>query len=273
MRVGVVGAGRMGRPMVARLVDAGHAVRALGRSVEARAALVDIGATAVGEATEVTEGADVVLVCVHDDEQVRAVCLHGGLIERMPAGAVLVVHTTGSPRVVEDIAARGVTVVDAPVSGSPQDIAAGRVTLFAGGSSDAVEHARPALVSYSDPVLHVGDLGAGQHVKLLNNSLFAAHIGLLGEAVRCGRKWGVREEVLLDALAHGSAASYALTRVAPRGSVVAFTVAVAEFLGKDMAVARKVAAELGAELGAIDAAVTALPREFVHDTSTITAPP
>ena len=74
----------------------------------------------------------------------------------MSPDAVLVVHTTGSPRTAQAIAARGVDVVDAPVSGGPHDVAAGRVTLFVGGEDDAVTRVRPLLSTYGDPVLHVG---------------------------------------------------------------------------------------------------------------------
>jgi 3-hydroxyisobutyrate dehydrogenase-like beta-hydroxyacid dehydrogenase len=262
MRVGFVGAGRMGRPMVTRLLAAGHEVRALARTEEKREALSREGARAVGEVADAGDGAEVVVVCVFDDDQVREVCLGSGLLDRMPAGSAVVVHTTGSPAVVTEIAAHGaqhgIGVVDAPVSGGPHDIAAGRVTLFVGGADDAVTRVRSVVDSYGDSVLHVGPLGAGQRVKLINNSLFAAHIGLLGEAVRIAGQLGVAEEVLLDALPHGSAASRALSGVASRRSVSAFAEAVADFVGKDVAVARKVAAELGGDLGALDTAINSL---------------
>lgn len=263
MRLGFIGIGRMGRPMVDRLLAAGHEVRALGRTAEKRDALAAEGAQVVGEVDAVGDGAAAVIVCVYSDEQVRQVCLDSDLLAGMPAGSVLVVHTTGSPRTAEEIAALGasreIDVVDSPVSGGPHDIAAGRVTLFVGGADDAVARIRPALDSYGDPVLHVGPLGAGQRVKLVNNSLFAAHIGLLAEAVRVAGQLGVAEDVLLGALPHGSANSRALAGVASRQSVEAFTAAVADFLGKDIAVARTIAAALGADLGVIDDAIKSLP--------------
>jgi 3-hydroxyisobutyrate dehydrogenase-like beta-hydroxyacid dehydrogenase len=151
--------------MVRRLVKAGYAVRALARSEEKRGLLAEDGAQVVSDAAEAGDGADAVLVCVYTDEQVRDVCLGGGLLGEMPGGSVLVVHTTGSPRTAEAIAARaaprGIHVVDSPVSGGPHDVAAGRVTLFVGGAEDAVEQVRPVLRSYGDPILHVGRLGAG----------------------------------------------------------------------------------------------------------------
>jgi 3-hydroxyisobutyrate dehydrogenase len=258
-RVGFVGTGRMGAPMVRRLVEAGHEVRALGRSDEKCQAVRELGASAVTELTGVAEGADVVVVCVFTDEQVKQICLSGALVTAMPPGSVLVIHTTGSPATVEGIASQspGVHVIDAPVSGGPHDIAAGKVTLFVGGSAEAVARAQPVLSSYGDPVLHVGPLGAGQRVKLVNNTLFAAQIGLLKEAVALGDRLGVDEAKMLAALPHGSAASRVSGFVAARGSVDAFIEGVGEFVGKDVAVARKIAAELGSDLGLIDDVINA----------------
>jgi 3-hydroxyisobutyrate dehydrogenase-like beta-hydroxyacid dehydrogenase len=261
MRLGFVGTGRMGRPMLRRLIEAGYDVRALGRSAEKRMLLADDGARIVTDVADVGAGADAVLVCVYTDEQVQEVCLSSELLAGMPGGSIVVVHTTGSPHTAEAIAARaalhGIAVIDAPVSGGPHDVAAGRLTLFVGGADDTVERIRPVLGSYGDPVLHVGPVGAGQRVKLVNNALFAAQIGLLADSVRLGTQLGVDEPVLLDALSHGSAASRALAgAVAPR-SVAMFTEAVGDFLSKDVDVVRKVAARLGADLGALGEVINA----------------
>jgi 3-hydroxyisobutyrate dehydrogenase-like beta-hydroxyacid dehydrogenase len=254
-RLGFVGAGRMGGPMARRLAEAGHNLRVLGRSSDTRTALAEDGLPAVASIADVADGADAVLVCVFTDEQVRDVCLGGELLARMTRGATLVVHTTGSPRTVEQIADRaaplGIGVVDAPVSGGPHDVAAGRLTLFVGGAEDTVARVRPVLRAYGDPVLHVGSLGAGQRVKLVNNALFAAQVGMVSAAVRFGAQLGVDEAVLLDALPHGSAASRALAGVAAKGSVEAFAKTVGDFVDKDIDTARAVAAELGGDLGAL----------------------
>jgi 3-hydroxyisobutyrate dehydrogenase-like beta-hydroxyacid dehydrogenase len=262
MRVGFIGAGRMGRPMVDRLVAAGHEVTVLGRSAGARQDLRSAGARPVAGAAAVAEKADVVCVCVFSDEQVRSVCLDGGVVQAMPEGATIVIHTTGSPRTAQAIAAagaaRGIAVVDSPVSGGPHDIAAGRITLLVGGAGADVERARPVLGAYGDPIVHVGPLGAGQAVKLVNNAVFAANIGLVAQAVALGEQLGVGEEGLLAALPNGSAASRGLSIVAGRGSVATAARGLAEFLGKDIKVVREVAAELGASLGVLDDAIGAL---------------
>lgn len=260
-QIGFVGAGRMGAPMVRRLAEAGHEVRALGRSVEKRRAVSALGAQPVTDLADVGSAAEVVIVCVFTDEQVAQVCLESVLLSTMSAGALLVIHTTGSPRTAQSVAAQGgtpgVDVIDAPVSGGPHDIAAGHVTLFVGGADDAVERARPVLASYGDPILHVGPVGAGQGVKLVNNTLFAAQIGLLHEAVRLGDRLGIDERRLLDAIGHGSAASKVASLVGAGGSVDAFIDMVAEFVGKDIAVVRKTAAEVGSDLGLLDDVINA----------------
>lgn len=259
MKVGFVGAGRMGSPMVARLVEAGHDVVALGRSDEKRTAVAQLGATAVADTADVSSGAEVVVVCVFTDDQVRQVCFESGLLAAMAPGSILVVHTTGSPRTVEAIAASAdIDVVDAPVSGGPHNAAAGDLTMFVGGADDAVARVRPVLSGYGDPVLHVGPLGAGQKVKLINNALFAAHIGLLSESVDLGVRLGVPEPTLLGALVHGSAASRVLEIVAASGSVASFSHMAGQFVGKDVAVARSIAAELADDLGVLDDAINAV---------------
>lgn len=240
--------------MVARLVGAGHDVRALGRTAERRRELERLGACAVNEVTEAGARADVVVLCVFTDEQLRQVCLESALLPSMPSGSALVVHTTASPETIEAIADRAdhVGVVDAPVSGGPHDIASGTLTLFVGGADDAVARARPVLGCYGDPVLHVGPIGTGQKVKLVNNALFAGHIGLVAESIRLGERLGVPESTLLAALAQGSAASRVLGIVAARGSVASFIEVAGEFVGKDVAVVRGIAEDLGTDLGALD---------------------
>lgn len=247
--------------MVARLVEAGHDVRALGRSDQNRNAIDQMGATAVADVAEVCANTDAVVVCVFTDEQVREICLTDGVLTAMPAGSALILHTTGSPRTVETIAAQaapcGVEVVDAPVSGGPHNAAAGALTLFVGGTDSAVARVRPVLSCYGDPVLHVGPLGAGQKVKLVNNALFAAHIGLLAHAVELGARLGVTESALMSALRNGSASSRVLDIVAARGSVGSFIDTASEFVGKDIAAVRGIAAELGSDLGVLDDAIAA----------------
>jgi 3-hydroxyisobutyrate dehydrogenase-like beta-hydroxyacid dehydrogenase len=258
LHIGFVGAGRIGRPMVQRLVAAGHQVRVLGRSEQARASLAADGAVPVADLAEIGPGAQAVLVCVHTDGQVREICLDGGLIDSMAPGSVLISHTTGSPATNDALLERadefGVGLVDAPISGGPHDVAAGTVTIFAGGAEDAVAVARPVLAAYADPVVHVGPPGSGQRMKLVNNAVFAANIGLIAQAVRVAGQFGLQESAVLAALQHGSARSMALGGIARAGSVDTFAKAAGEFLGKDLGVVRDTVARLGGDLGALAAA-------------------
>src|SRR4029079_2831778 len=138
-RVGFVGAGRMGGPMVRRLVESGHDVRALGRTDGGRQAVSALGAQAVAGLHDIARDADVLIVCVFTDEQVAQVCAPGVLAAMSP-GAALVIHTTGVPRPARVVAAHSpaIDVLDAPVSGGPHNVADGAITLFVGGPDDAV---------------------------------------------------------------------------------------------------------------------------------------
>ncbi|MFW0793863.1 NAD(P)-dependent oxidoreductase [Gordonia sp. CPCC 205515] len=259
--VAVIGVGRMGMPMVSRLLDAGHTVAALARTPVAHELLSAAGARACTSITDlVTPDTTIVLIVVLTDEQVREICLNSPLLQRLPAGATVVVHTTGSPQTVTDIAEvaspLGISVIDAAISGGPHDIAAGHLTVFAGGDETQVAAARAVLCAYADPILHVGALGAGQRVKLVNNAMFAAQIGLVRAGADLADRLGLDERELLAALPNGSANSRALESISRYGSVDAFTERVREFVGKDVDVVRKVAAELGGDLGALDDLIT-----------------
>ena len=122
MKVGFIGAGRMGRPVVTRLVEAGHEVQVLGRTAEKRRELEQLAATAMSETAAAGAHADAVVRFVFSDEQVRQACLDSAPLPTMPAGSALMVHTTSSPKTIEAVAARaacyGVDAVDAAVSGA-----------------------------------------------------------------------------------------------------------------------------------------------------------
>jgi 3-hydroxyisobutyrate dehydrogenase-like beta-hydroxyacid dehydrogenase len=258
MRIGFVGAGRMGWPMAVRLRDAGHEVCVLARTDEAAARAKQAGFHSANFIAGVVMDAELVIVCVFTDAQVREVCLSGGgIVDSLAPGGIIITHTTGSPTTVADIASRateaGLGVLDAPVSGGPPQIEAGAITLFVGGDAEVFARAAPVLGCYGSPVLHVGALGDGQRVKLINNSLFAANIGLVAEAVGLGESLGLDGPTLLEALTHGSGTSRAGAMIAGLGSVEQFATSVGEFVSKDVKVARAVAADIGADLGLIGA--------------------
>jgi len=254
VKIGFVGPGRMGRPMVDRLMAAGHDVTVLARRKEAREAAAADGLTCVDTVAAAVEDADVVFVVVLTDGQVRAVCLGpNGALAAMKPGATLVQHTTSDPAtaalLVEAGAARGVGVLDAALSGSPDDIAAGRLTLWVGGDEALLERTRSLLSTYASPVLFVGPAGNGQRIKLVNNALFVAQVGLAIDAVRLAGSLGIEEQAILAALQHGSGASYALGVVASTGSVDTIAALLADLMLKDITVIRSVARSAGADLG------------------------
>jgi 3-hydroxyisobutyrate dehydrogenase-like beta-hydroxyacid dehydrogenase len=263
MQVGFVGAGRIGRPIIGRLVAAGHDVRVLDRSESARAAVAGLGATSVNDLVALAHEADAVVLCPYQDAQVRELALHNDLPGFMPTGSVLIVHTTGSPSTIAAIAAGagcGVDVVDAPISGGPADIEAGHVTLYVGATERGMARARPVLAAYADPIVHLGLPSSGQKMKLVNNAVFAANIGILADAVRLAVRLGLDEPMVLNGLRHGSGDSRALSGAAATGSVAAFGAAVGEFVVKDLAVVNELIAELGLDLG-----VLATPHRALFD--------
>ncbi|ONH27112.1 NAD(P)-dependent oxidoreductase [Pseudofrankia asymbiotica] len=256
MKIGFIGPGRMGRPILDRLRAAGHDVTVLVRRPEARAAADTDGLTWAATVPATVRGADAVFVVVLKDDQVRSVCLGPeGAVAAMKPGTTLVQHTTSDPATArllgEAGAGNGVGVLDAALSGGPHDIAAGRLTLWVGGDEALLDRMRPVFATYASPVLFVGQLGDGQRVKLVNNALFVAQVGLAIDAVRLAGSLGIEERAILAALQHGSGASRGLGVVASGGSVDAVPGRIGDLMLKDITVVREVARNAGADLGII----------------------
>jgi len=274
LKIGFVGPGRMGRPMLDRLVAAGHDVTVLVRRPEARAAAEADGLRSAGTVAATVRDADTVFVVVLTDEQVRSLCLGpDGAIAAMKAGATLVQHTTSAPATAQLLAeagaGRGIRVLDAALSGGPHDIAAGRLTLWVGGDQAVLEETRPVLEAYASPIMFVGPAGNGQRVKLVNNALFVAQVGLAIDAVRLAGSLGIEEKAILAAVQHGSGASRALSIVAGGGSVDAVAGRLADLMLKDVTVVREVARRAGADLGIIGTVLSsdAVDKKVLHRAS------
>ena len=274
MKIGFIGPGRMGRPMLERLAAAGHDVTVLIRSPRSGAAAETVEPAGVSRAATVAatvHDADAVFVVVLTDDQVRSVCLGpDGAIEAMKPGATLVQHTTCDPATLQllDAAAaeRGIAVLDAAVSGGPHDIAAGTLTLWVGGDEAVLERMRPVLDTYASPVMSVGPVGNGQRVKLVNNALFVAQVGLAVDAVRLAGSLGIDEKVILAAVQQGSGASRALGIVGRGGSVDAVAQRLSGLMLKDISVVREVARRSGADLGIIGTVLSsdAVEKKVLH---------
>jgi 3-hydroxyisobutyrate dehydrogenase len=255
VKIGLIGPGRMGRPILDRLVADGHHVTALVRHPEAQKIAEADGVIWADSVAATVHGADAVFVVVLNDEQVRSVCLGAnGAVAAMKRGATLIQHTTSDPAtaqlLVDAGAATRVRVLDAALSGGPHDIAAARLTLWVGGDEADLEAMRPLLQTYASPILFVGPAGNGQRVKLVNNALFVAQVGLVIDAVRLAGSLGIEEQMILPAVQHGSGSSRALDIVA-RGSVDAIAGRLGALMQKDVTVVRAVAREAGVDLGII----------------------
>lgn len=251
MRIGFIGVGQIGWPMVEQLVAAGHDVSALARRTEVRDALMAIGAHPVVDARDAVRDAEIAMVCVFDDAQLRATVLDDGALAAMRPGSILVSHVTSSPttaKELQDRAPAGVLVLDAPISGTADDVRAGRLTLLVGGDSAALDAATPVLAAYGDPILHVGGPGDGQLLKLVNNALFSATFRAACDAVLVAESIGIDRQRFIEAINHCSGDSFAL-RVLTAGPAGVMAKAVSRYLRKDVAAAHAAALEFDIDLG------------------------
>jgi 3-hydroxyisobutyrate dehydrogenase-like beta-hydroxyacid dehydrogenase len=249
LRVGFVGAGRMGFPMVERLAAAGHDLVVYARRAEAVADLTRLGVRHTNELAEVAADADVLLLCVFSDEQLTGIA--NPLAAALPDGAVFASHVTGRASVLRSLADRfpAIHVVDAPVSGGPGEIAAGRLTVLLGGLPAARARAAEAISAYADPVIETGELGTALAVKLVNNFLFAANTQVLAEAIWLGEELGVAPGEMLNALNHMSGGSQVSLRAAAGADMASFATRIGPFMKKDVAVCLEQAAERGVDPG------------------------
>jgi 3-hydroxyisobutyrate dehydrogenase-like beta-hydroxyacid dehydrogenase len=250
-QVGFVGVGQMGRPMVDRLVGGGFAVSVFVRRPEVAAELSEAGVTVASSVEELAGSVDVLCACTFSDAQLRSVLIESGALGAMRSGATFVNHVTGSPRLAGETAAMappGVHIVDAPMSGVVENIRQGSLTLLVGAEAEDLERVRPVLAAYADPIIHVGPVGHGQRVKLVNNLLFTVHLRLAVEAVGLGAALDLPPTVLAEAVGQCSGASAAVAILA-RLPAEAVVPGARPYLVKDVQVINDVAAELGIDLG------------------------
>ncbi|MCU4184056.1 NAD(P)-dependent oxidoreductase [Acidiferrimicrobium sp. IK] len=252
LRVGFIGAGQMGMPMVERIHGAGLDVSVFARRAEVVEALTAAGIPHAASIPELAASVDVLCICTFSDAQLREVALgpQGAIASLLP-GAVLVNHTTGSPALAEEMQASmpaGVGLVDAPVSGSSDQIRAGQLTVLAGADPGCLEAARPVMATYASTILHAGGVGDAQRVKLVNNLVFTVHLRIAALAAGIGQGLGIGPEALSRALRHCSGTSLPISMLELR-PVDALVAGARPFLRKDVGTVRDVAAELGVDLG------------------------
>jgi 3-hydroxyisobutyrate dehydrogenase-like beta-hydroxyacid dehydrogenase len=269
--VGFLGAGQLGEPMVERLVGAGHDVLVYVRREDARRRLEAKGATMADSVGDLARGSDVLISCLFSDAQLRETGLGpDGFIANARQGAVFVSHTTGTRSTLEalrDSSASAPVILDAPVSGTVENIDAGTLTVLLGGPTDAVASVMPILAAYADPVVATGTLGSALALKLINNLLFAANAQLLAAATQLGAQLGVEPSVLLSTLQVCSARSHAAEQAQRIGGMDRFAELAGPFLRKDIAACREAAAEAGVELGLLETAVGEGPLDLTSTRS------
>jgi 3-hydroxyisobutyrate dehydrogenase len=219
-RIGFIGLGIMGSRMAARIARAGFPLTVWTHTPGKAAAWASAhNATAVDTPAELARVSDIVISMVVDGEQVSSVLLgEGGVIEAARADLLCIDMSTISPldsrRIAAALGERGVRMLDAPVTGSSPRAEAGTLTIMAGGDPRDFARAEPLLKSMGEVIVHVGELGQGEMLKLINNSLGAANAAALAEALLLARATGVDLDAFVQVTSAGSGASAQLTNKA-----------------------------------------------------------
>jgi 3-hydroxyisobutyrate dehydrogenase len=215
LTVGFIGLGDQGEHIAHRIRDGGFPLRVWARSDTTLAPFVGTNTAFEPSAAALGASCDVVGLCVNFDEDVRQVVLGtDGLLEGMRAGGVVAVHSTVAPETVAEVAEaareRGIDVLDAPVSGARQGAVAGTMSVIVGGDATVLERVRPVFETFARTITLVGDVGAGQVVKVLNNNVCFANLSLVLAARGIAMQLGLDVERTLDVIAASSGASFAL---------------------------------------------------------------
>ena len=213
-RIAFIGLGNMGGPMAINLAKAGHQVQVYDLSIAALEAAVSGGAQAAGSAGEAVADAEVVISMLPASRHVEGLYLgQGGLLEAIPAGALVMDCSTIAPasaqKVAEAAATRGLQMIDAPVSGGTAGAQGATLTFIVGGEVAALERARPYLQAMGKNIFHVGGNGAGQVAKLCNNMALGVIMAVTGEALSLGVAHGLDPKVLSQMMAVSTGRSWA----------------------------------------------------------------
>ncbi|HOG17043.1 MAG: 2-(hydroxymethyl)glutarate dehydrogenase [Syntrophaceae bacterium PtaU1.Bin231] len=255
MRVGFIGLGRMGFPMAANLVKAGHSVTVHNRSRGPVDRLAALGAAAATSPADVARSVDVLVTCLLTPEQVERVYLGPeGTMEGGRAGQIFIdastVYPMTSRKVAEALHVKGIAFLDAPVSGGPGGAAGGTLSIMVGGEGPVLEKARPVLEVFGKNIFHMGPVGAGCSTKICNQILTGTAHVLVAEAMVLGTKLGLDPQKLFDVLHLSSGQCRALDNavpqaILPRNFAAVFTV---EGMIKDLECALRTARENGVRL-------------------------
>ena len=210
-RIGFVGLGNLGQPMVRALLRDGWNVAVVDSAPEKAEPCVADGASAAAGPLDLA-GCAAVALAVPDDAAVEEVLCGSGLLDALAPDAVVLVHSTILPVTARRLATlareRGIDLLDAPVSGGAERALAGELTVMVGGEPTAVDHARPLLDAVGDDIRHVGPSGAGCVVKLANQLMMFSALAGVHEGLDLARAYGVDERAVLDAVASSTGDSW-----------------------------------------------------------------
>ncbi|MDR2154073.1 MAG: 3-hydroxyisobutyrate dehydrogenase [Burkholderiaceae bacterium] len=216
--IAFIGLGNMGGPMAANLVRAGHAVHAFDLSASACDGARQAGVNIAASAADAVKGAAVVISMLPASRHVESLYLgqggaDAGLLVAIDAGALVIDCSTIAPasaqKVAQAASAKGLAMIDAPVSGGVAGAAAGTLTFIVGGESAALERARPVLQVMGKNIFHMGAAGAGQVGKLCNNMALGVIMAVTGEAIALGVAHGLEPKTLSQMMAVSTSRSWA----------------------------------------------------------------
>lgn len=253
-RIAFLGLGTMGGAMTANLARAGFPVTAWNRTPGRAGELADLGVAFAATPAAAAAASDIVVVCVSDTPDVEAVLFgEDGVAEGAHDGTLVIDCSTIAPSGSWDFAARlrerGLTMIDAPVSGGSEGARNATLTIFVGGAKSDVERARPVLEALGRTITHVGPIGAGQAVKAVNQVILAGTYLGVAEGIVLAIKAGLDVEQVVAALGGGAAQSWVLAnrsgRMLDNDYPLGFKVALHR---KDLGIALDLANQLGAAL-------------------------
>ena len=215
MKVAFVGLGTMGGPMALNLLKTGHEVTVHNRTRDRELAIVEAGGQRADSPQAAAQAAEVVITCVSDTPDVKAVILGDrGIIHGAQPGTVVVDMSTISPTVTREIAAalaeKQIDMMDAPVSGGSEGAQKGTLSIMAGGDTAVVEKVRPVLAAMGKTITHVGPIGAGQTTKAINQIIVAGTYWAIAEGLALGMKADLDMERVVQAVGGGAAGSWGL---------------------------------------------------------------
>ena len=252
--VTLLGTGTMGMGMAGRLLDAGYPLSVWNRNSARAAPLVDRGAKLAGSPREAAAGADVVIAMVADDPASRSVWLgDSGALASAKQGAVMIDSSTLTPAWIAELAqavrSRGCDLLDAPVTGSRSQAESGELTFLVGGDESTLGRVRQVLGAMSRAVVHVGPIGSGALLKLVNNFMCGVQLAAFAEGIALMERSGLAIDRALPVLLNGAPGSPLVKTVAQRMTThdptVHFSIALME---KDLGYAVSVADKVGLAL-------------------------